>query len=386
VCEVIDSGWLTTGAKTVQFEQEFARFVGVEHAVALNSCTGGLHLSLLGARIGPGHAVITTPFTFVATVNTIVHAGAQPLMCDIDPDTYNLDPAAVRAFISEKCRWNSSTRTLHYRQTHKEVKAIVVVHYGGHPCDMLEFQAIASEYNLTLIEDAAHALGATYLGKAVGTFGHMANFSFYANKNLSTGEGGMFVTNDGDLARRVRRLSLHGLSSDAWKRYTSNGSWRYDIEEPGFKYNLTDIASAIGLVQLHKQAEFIRRRSEIAGLYGALLEHLPFKLPTVKEGVAPAWHLYPVQFLSSFLSRDNLIEQLRTYNIGTSVHFIPVHLMSFYSRRWKFHRGDYPVAEGVFERILSLPFFPKMTDGDVARVAETVATILSKQRFTRMAA
>ena len=368
VLQTLDSDWITTGPRTKAFEAKFAEYIGSGEAVAVSSCTAALHLALAAIGVGPRDAVITSPMTFAATANVIVHQGAQPIFIDIDPDTYNVDADKLVTFVLTQCRWDSRNRCLYVKKTSKRVRAIIAVHYAGHPCDMNKISACAREFSLTVIEDAAHALGATYFGRNVGTLADMACFSFYPTKNISTGEGGMLTTQDPELAQRVRVLSLHGISRDAWKRYGPDGSWRYDILDAGFKYNMTDLAAALGIHQLEKLPRFLKRRAEIAEQYESLLVHLPLKRPTVLPHVESAWHLYPVQVQSPRLSRDQLIASLRAANIGSSVHFIPLHLMSYYQRRFGYQAGDFPVAESVFSQIVSLPFFPRMTDSDIERV------------------
>jgi dTDP-4-amino-4,6-dideoxygalactose transaminase len=368
VLQTLDSDWITTGPRTKAFEAKFADYIGSVEAVAVSSCTAALHLALAAIGASSRDAVITSPLTFAATANVIVHLGAQPIFVDVDPDTYNLDPDKLLAFLQEHCRWDPRNRALWTKKTNKRVRAIIPVHYAGHPCDMNKINAFAREFRITVIEDAAHALGAAYFGRKVGALGDMACFSFYPTKNISTGEGGMLTTQDPELAQRVRVLSLHGISRDAWKRYGPDGSWRYDILDAGFKYNMTDLSAALGIHQLQKLPRFLKRRAEIAEQYQRLLAHLPLKRPTVQPHVESAWHLYPVQVRSPRVSRERLIDRLRADNIGTSVHFIPLHLMSFYQRRFGYRAGDFPVAESVFNQIVSLPFFPRMTDGDVERV------------------
>jgi dTDP-4-amino-4,6-dideoxygalactose transaminase len=368
ILQTLDSDWITTGPRTKAFEAKFADYIGAGEAVAVSSCTAALHLALAAIGVSPRDAVITSPLTFAATANVIVHQGAQPIFVDINPDTYNLDPDELVTFFQQQCRWDPRHRALWTKKTNKRIRAIIPVHYAGHPCEMNKINACAREYRITVIEDAAHALGATYCGRRVGTLGDMACFSFYPTKNISTGEGGMLTTQDPQLAQRVRVLSLHGISRDAWKRYGPDGSWRYDILDAGFKYNMTDLSAALGIHQLEKLPGFLRRRVELAEQYDHLLADLPLKLPTALPNIESAWHLYPVQVRSSRVSRDQLIATLRAHNIGTSVHFIPLHLMSYYQRRFGYQRGDFPVAESVFNRIVSLPFFPRMTDGDIERV------------------
>lgn len=378
ILETLESDWITTGPLTRAFEEVFAQFVGCREAVAVNSCTAALHLALAAIGVGRGDAVITTPFTFAATANVIVHRGARPVFVDIRSDTCNLDGEEIQRFIAERCKWSAPGRCLRIVATRERVRAIIVVHYGGHPAGMDAIRALASEYNLVVIEDAAHALGAAYKGRNVGTLGTMACFSFYATKNITTGEGGMLATNDPGVARRVRVLSMHGISRDAWKRYGKGGSWQYDVEEAGFKYNLTDLASALGIHQLRKARYFQARRAELAERYNACLAGLPLQLPTVLPEVQSAWHLYPVRVSSGGVTRDEVIEGLRRQNIGASVHFIPLHLMTFYQRAFGYERGDFPVAEEAFQRILSLPLFARMSDGDVVRVARALDHILAR--------
>ncbi len=372
----LESDWITTGPRTKQFEADFARYIGCREALAVNSCTAALHLALAALRIGEGDAVVTTCMTFAATANTIVHQRAYPVLLDIEPDTYNLDPKQLRRYLTEFCRWDEDDNVLRDKQTGKRVRAVVAVHYGGHPCDMEEISRLASEFGLNVIEDAAHALGARYHGNNVGTLGDIACFSFYATKNITTGEGGMLTTYDPELAQRARLLCLHGISADAWNRYAKDGSWRYDITEAGFKYNLTDLASAIGIHQLKKSDRFMERRKALAARYREKLRSLPLTHPTERPDVESAWHLYPVQVMSRRVSRDALITELKARNIGTSVHFIPLHRMSYYQRAFGYSPGQFPVADEVFSRIVSLPFFARMTDEDVDRVVKAIGEIL----------
>jgi dTDP-4-amino-4,6-dideoxygalactose transaminase len=374
----LDSDWITTGPRTQQFEKAFATYIGTNEAVAVNSCTAALHLALSALDIGPGDAVITSPFTFAATANVIVHQRALPVFVDIDPHTYNLDPERLSVFLEEKCTWDAGERLLRLKSGNERVRAIIPVHYGGQACEMDAISRLAERFGLMVIEDAAHAAGAQYRGRAAGTLGTAACFSFYANKNMTTAEGGMLATNDRELARRARLLSLHGISNDAWRRYSKEGSWQYDVVEAGFKYNMTDLAAALGLQQLKKLDSFITRRAHLADLYSNLLEGCPgIELPTVMPYVKSAWHLYAVQITSAAVTRDEVIAGLRRSNLGASVHFIPLHLMSFYQRALGYRRGDFPVAEKVFDRILSLPLFPRMQDSDVLRVADALWTIVA---------
>lgn len=373
----LDSEWITTGPRTRQFEQQFAAYIGASNAVAVNSCTAALHLALAALDVGAGDAVITTPFTFAATANVIVHRAAFPAFVDIDPDTYNLDPAKLRIFLDQACTWDGAGRALRLKRNGCRIRAIIPVHYAGHPCDMDTIAALADHFQLAVIEDAAHAAGARYCGRKVGTLGQAACFSFYANKNITTAEGGMLTTNDCTLAERVRVLSLHGISKDAWKRYSSQGSWEYDVLEAGFKYNMTDLAAALGIHQLAKLDSFIERRAQLVKLYNLALHGLSgVKTPMVASYATSSWHLYAVQITAPSITRDDIIRDLRKCNIGSSVHFIPLHLMSFYQRQFGYKRGDFPIAEQTFQRIVSLPLFPRMQDSDVQRVADTLWAIL----------
>jgi dTDP-4-amino-4,6-dideoxygalactose transaminase len=378
IAQVLESDWITSGPRVKKFEAMFAEYIGCAEAVAVNSCTGALHLALAALDIGPGDAVITSPLTFAATANVIAHRGARPVFVDVRQDTGNLDETRLAVFLEQGCEWNEAEKTLHMRDGGQRVRAIIAVHYGGHPCEMAAITALAERYRLEVIEDAAHALGASYQGRKAGHLGRCGCFSFYPTKNICTGEGGMLTTGDAQLAQRTRRLALHGISRDAWKRYARDGSWQYDIEECGFKYNLTDLAAALGIHQLAKLESFNARRAELAAFYRQRLAALPLRHPVVLEGVTSAWHLYPVRVLSRRVTRDAVIEALRRRNIGSSVHFIPLHLMSFYQRAFGYARGDFPVAESLFDTILSLPFFPRMSDEDAERVARALEEIFAE--------
>ena len=306
VLDTLRSGWLTMGPKTRRFEEAFARYVGAKHAIAVSSCTAGLHLALVAGGIGPGDEVITTPLTFCSTANVIVHQGATPVLADVNPDTMNIDRREIERLITPRTR------------------ALIPVHLAGQPCEMEEMEALAKEHGLLLIEDAAHATGAEYRGRKIGTFGDVTVFSFYATKNLTTGEGGMICTEDDDLAEKTRVLRLHGISQDAWKRYSDKGSWYYEVQLPGYKYNMTDIQASLGLHQLARQEEFLRVRERYARVYTEAFADLPeIRAPFVKDHVRHAWHLYIVQLNLERLTidRGQFIEALRGENVGTSVHF-----------------------------------------------------------------
>lgn len=360
---VLSSDWISTGPLTKKFEQEFGEYIGAKHAAAVNSCTAGLHLSLLAAGIGPGDEVVTSTFTFCSTANVIVHAGARPVLVDIDRDTRNLDPRRVKEAITDKTR------------------AIIPVHYGGHPCDMESLLQIAKENDLLVVEDAAHGIGAEYQGRKVGNLGDIASFSFYATKNITTGEGGMVTTSDDCLAEKVRVMSLHGISHDAWHRYEMLGSWYYEVLCPGFKYNMTDVQAALGIHQLRKITDFLARRDYLAQLFHEKLSKIPVvEIPTVRPGVKHAWHLYTILLKDGLLDCDRaeFIKELTAEGIGTSVHFIPVHLHPYYQQEWGFKKGDFPVAEDVYERLISLPLYPKMTDTDAEDVIDAVRTVAER--------
>lgn len=369
ISEVVDtlrSGWLTSGPKTRAFEEAFCEYTGAAHAVAVNSCTAAEHLCLLGYHIGPGDEVITTPLTFAATANTIMMTGARPVFVDVEASTYNLDVNLVEAAITKKTR------------------AIVPVHIGGLPVDMAAILRLAERYDLRVIEDAAHAAGARYGDKMIGNVSDATCFSFYVTKTITTGEGGMVTTRSAELADRVRMLSLHGLSRDAWNRYSKKGSWYYEIVDLGYKYNMSDIMAAIGLHQLRRIDGFTRRRREIAQRYTEAFGTLPqIILPphdtTESEHI---YHLYTIRLALDRLaiSRDRFIEALRAENIGTSVHFIPLHLHPHYRKQFGFSRGAFPVAEAVFDNIVSVPIFPGMTDADVGDVIAAVEKIIKATR------
>ncbi len=360
VVDSLQSLWITTGPKTQRFEEEFAAYVGAPGALALSSCTAALHIALVSAGIGPGDEVITTPMTFTATVAVIEHVGATPVLVDIEPDTLNINPSLVAAAITGK------------------TKALIAVHYGGHPCDLDYLQSICHEHHILLIEDAAHSLPAKYKGRMIGSGNNPAAFSFYATKNLTTAEGGM-LTGDPQMIEKAAVYSLHGMNRDAWKRNSQAGSWRYDIVTPGFKYNMTDIQAAMGLEQIKKMVRILQRRQEIARIYQQLLSPLEaFDLPVEREDCQSAWHLFPIRIRPGVLkiSRDEFIEQMRERNIGTSVHFIPVHTFTYYREKYSFVDNDFPVAFNESERLVSLPLHPRLSQNDIEDVVAAISDIL----------
>lgn len=362
VADTLRSDWITTGPKTKRFESEFAQFLGAPAALALNSCTAGLHLALVTLDIGPGDEVITTPMTFCSSVNVIEHVGARPVLADIEPDTLTIDPARVAEAITSRTR------------------AIMPVHYAGHPADMAPLLELAREHGLYVIEDAAHALPAAYRGQRIGTIGDLTAFSFYATKNLTTAEGGM-LTGTPELIERARILSLHGMSRDAWKRYDAHGSWYYEVIEAGWKYNMTDIQAAIGLVQLQRLPTMQQRRREIVARYNEAFGQIDaLQTPTERSDAESAWHLYVLRLNLDRLTIDRarFIEELRARNIGTSVHFIPIHLHPYYRDKYGFQPEDFPVAYREYQRLISLPLHPGLSDEDVQDVIAAVTDVVER--------
>jgi perosamine synthetase len=376
VLDVLKSGWITTGPKVKLFEREFAEYVGCKHAIAVNSCTAALHLALEAVGIGEGDEIITTPMTFAATTEVIRYFKARPVFVDIDPTTMNLNAELLEKTIQERCEYGDG----------KRIKAIIPVHYAGYPCDMDAILALASRYGLSIIEDAAHAFPTFYKRKMIGTLGDITCFSFYATKNITTGEGGMITTENEEYADRMRIMSLHGISKDAWKRYTAEGSWYYEIVAPGYKYNLTDIAAGLGVAQLRKADAFLKRRRHIADRYHEAFKELKeLDLPLVdeeKEGTTHAWHLYVIRLNLQRLQidRNKFIEELRRKGIGTSVHFIPLHIHPYYRETYGYRSDDFPVAFETYQRIISLPIHARMTEGDVERVIASVTDVVKSNR------
>ena len=364
--EVVDClrhGWLTTGPKVARFEEEFAKYVGARHAIAVHSCTDALHVTLAALGIGPGDEVIVPTLTFCATANVVVHLGARPVIVDVD-EHYQISVEAVRHAITSKTR------------------AIVPVHYAGQACDLAEILALADKYGLPVIEDAAHAAGSEYRGRRIGTHGRAVCFSFYATKNMTTGEGGMVTTEDDGLAQKIRRLALHGMSKDAWKRYTKAGSWYYEVLEPGYKYNMTDIQAALGIHQLRRLDSFIADRQRLARLYREAFADVPeLILPEERPDRTHAYHLFPVRLAAGRapLNRDQFIEELKQANIGTSVHFIPLHRHPAYRDGYGYAAEQFPVAEKLFEGLVSLPLYPRMSEDDLGDVVVAVRTALGRE-------
>jgi dTDP-4-amino-4,6-dideoxygalactose transaminase len=379
IAEVVDtlrSDWITTGPKVKRFEQEFAAALAAPAALALSSCTAALHVALATLGIGPGDSVITTPMTFCSGVHVIEQVGARPLLVDVEPDTLNIDPTKIRDALRKLPREGA-----------EKVKAILPVHLYGHPCDIDSLLEIAGEYHLAIVEDAAHALPAKYKGQWVGScmtreIPVLTAFSFYATKNLTTGEGGM-LTGPPALIDEARLWSLHGMSRDAWKRYSAGGSWFYEVVRPGFKYNMTDIQAAIGLHQLRKLSSFRARRAQIARRYNAAFAGVPeLQIPAALPEVEHAWHLYVLRLNSGRfgLSRGRFIEELTARKIGSSVHFIPIHIHPYYRDRYGYDPEAFPEAYHAYQRIVSLPLSPRMEDQDVDSVIDAVYDIVAMQK------
>jgi dTDP-4-amino-4,6-dideoxygalactose transaminase len=365
VLETLDSGWITTGHKAIELARGVAALAGAQHGVAVNSATGALHLALVALGIQPGDEVITSTYTFAACVNVIEHVGATPVLADIEPDTLCIDPAKVEAAMTPRTR------------------ALLTVDYAGHPCDYDRLLPLAKRAGIPIVEDAAHALGAAWNGRPVGSFADVTAFSFYATKNLTTGEGGAAVTNDEALAAKLSLLSLHGMNRDAWKRYTDTGSWYYEVTAPGFKYNLSDVLAAIGLGQLERFGELQRLRREHVTRYDAQLADVPeIRRPVTRPNVTHAWHLYAIGLELDRLTIDRarFIQELRAEGIGSSVHFIPIHLHPHFRESMHLEAGRFPVADHAYAGALSLPLFPGLTDGDIDDVCAAVRKIVAHFR------
>jgi perosamine synthetase len=362
VTEALRSGWVTTGPKTKLFESAFAEAVGAKHAIAVNSCTAALHLALEAAGVRAGDEVVTTPYTFAASAEVIRYFDARPVLVDVDAETLNIRPDLIEAVVTER------------------TKAIIPVHIAGVAADLDPILDVARRRGLTIIEDAAHSFPTRYKGRLVGSIGDFTCFSFYATKTITTGEGGMITTDDDALADRCRIMSLHGISKDAWKRYTAEGSWYYEIVAPGFKYNMTDIAAAVGLAQLRKVERMSRRREQIAARYHAAFAEIPaLQVPSTPAYSTHAWHLYMLRLHLDRLSIDRaaFIEQLRERNIGVSVHFIPLHVHPYYREQYGFAPEDFPVAYREYMREISLPIYSTMSDDDVDSVIAAVTEVVA---------
>ncbi|HZY59007.1 MAG TPA: DegT/DnrJ/EryC1/StrS aminotransferase family protein [Candidatus Binataceae bacterium] len=365
VAGALRSGWVTAGPQVKDFEAQFVRYTGAEHAIAVNSGTAALHLALEAAGIKASDEVLVPAMTFAATAEVVVQLGARPVLVDCTPDTLNIDPAAIERAVTPRTR------------------AIIPVHFAGHPCDMDAIMQIAAARRLTVVEDAAHALPARWRGRMVGTIGDLTCFSFYATKTITTGEGGMITTANPDWAERMRIMSLHGISKDAWKRYTAEGSWRYEIIAPGYKYNLTDIAAALGISQLARCEDFLRARLRCKRRYDEGFAGVSaIKTPVSVGDIEHAWHLYVIKLDLEQLriDRDQVIALLKDRNIGVAVHFIPLHMHPYYRDTYGYTPADFPCASAAFERIISLPIYPRLSDADIEEVVSAVIDITTQYR------
>jgi dTDP-4-amino-4,6-dideoxygalactose transaminase len=370
VVNTLRSGWITTGPRTKDFERRFAEHVGARQATAVSSCTGAMHLALEAIGLEQGDEVITSPYTFAATAEVICYFGARPVFIDVRSDDFNINPDLIEAAITQR------------------TKAIIPVHVAGLPADLESIYAIASHHGLAVIEDAAHAFPSKYKDHPIGAamvddLPSAVCFSFYATKTITTAEGGMICTNDDALAERCRIMALHGISKDAWKRYTAEGSWYYEIIAPGYKYNMTDIAAAIGLVQLGKAERMWRRRLEIARRYNDVFSDMyELQVPADRADCQHAWHLYLLRLNLNRLriDRAQFIQELKRLNIGTSVHFIPLHLHPYYRETYGYAPTDFPVAFREYQRVISLPIYSKMSDKDVEDVINSASIVVDKWR------
>lgn len=365
VIQCLKSGWLSTGKFNTKLEKSLADYFGAKEVICLDSCTAALHLSLIVKGIGRGDEVITSPLTFAATANVIEHCGAKPVLCDIDIDSYNIDPELISKKITKRTR------------------AIIPVHFAGYPCDLKTIYALADKYGIAVIEDAAHAIGSSINGRRIGSFPGITCFSFYATKGITTGEGGCLTLSDKKIAEKIRILRYHGLSKDAWKRYAKGARWRYNITEAGYKHNMSDVLAAIGVAQIKRISGFLNKRKNIAARYSSGLNGLPgFVIPKVAKGMGHSWHLYPCRISRKEfgLGRDELISRMSKMNIGTSVHYIPLHIHSYYRKKYGFRVGDFPVAEKVGDSIVSIPIFATMTQKDTDAVIKTIKYINGGQK------
>jgi dTDP-4-amino-4,6-dideoxygalactose transaminase len=360
--EVLDSGWVTTGAKTKRFEEEFAAVVGARHAVAVNSCTAAMHLALDAIGLRRDDEVITTPYTFAATAEVIRYFDARPVFVDVEPEFLNIDPSLIEKAFTPR------------------TKAVIPVHIAGLPAELEGIGEAARRHGVPVIEDAAHAFPALYRGRMIGAISELTCFSFYATKTITTGEGGMICTEDDALAERCRIMALHGISKDVWKRYTAEGSWYYEIIAPGYKYNMTDVAAAMGLAQLRKAQKMFARRKEIARRYHEAFSRIEeLQVPGDRANAQHAWHLYMLRLNLDRLSinRARFVEELKKASIGASVHFIPLHVHPYYRDTFGYRPGDLPVAYREYLREVSLPIFSKMSDGDVQSVIDAVTSVIA---------
>lgn len=357
--------WLGTGPKVARFEEDFKQYKNIPYAIAVNSCTAALHLSLIAADIGPGDEVITTPLTFCATVNAIIHAGATPVLVDVEEDTFNINPELIEKKITPR------------------TKAILPVHFAGRPCEMDPILEIAQKYGLKIIEDCAHAIEAKYKDKPCGTFGDFGCFSFYVTKNIITGEGGMVITPHQELAKRIKILALHGMSADAWRRFSDEGYKHYLVVEAGFKYNMMDLQAAIGIHQLKRVEKYWEKRKEVWEKYLEAFQDLPLTLPApFPSYLKPSYHLFTilVDEQKTHISRDTFLEQMTFHNIGVGVHYLSLPEHPYYQKTFGWRPEDYPVAAKIGRQTLSLPLSAKLTARDIEDVILAVKTILEQAK------
>ena len=361
VVKTLRSGWLGTGPKVTKFEKMMSELTGAKYAMAVNSCTAALHLSLVASGIGKGDEVITTPLTFCATANAIIHSGATPVFVDVDLRTMNIDETKIEKAITKKTR------------------AIIPVHFAGRPCNMDKIVAIAKKHKLLVIEDAAHAIGAKYKNKSIGNIADLTCISFYVTKNITTGEGGMVLTNNKEFADKIKILALHGMSKDAWKRFSDDGYKHYEVVYPGFKYNMMDIQASIGIHQLKRLEKYHKKRKQIWDFYNKELSGLPIDLPNYKsKNIKHVLHLYTilVDEKRCGISRDKFMQELHLRCIGTGVHYNPVHLHKYYRDTYGYKEGDFPNAEYIGARTVSLPLSAKLTMGEARRIIDAIKEIL----------
>ncbi len=363
--DTLNSGWLTTGPKTQKFEEAFKDYIGCRHAVALNSCTAGLNLALTVQKFAEGDEVITTPMTFPATANAILLQRLKPVFADIEPGTLTIDPRKIEAKITPRTR------------------AIIPVHFAGHPCDMTPIQELADRHKLVIIEDAAHALESRYKGQKIGNLGNATAFSFYANKNITTGEGGMLVTNDDALAETLRIMRLQGISRDAWKRYGKSGFSHWEQTLVGHKCNMSDLNASIGLHQIKKVERFMTLRKKYVSMYDrAFADVAELETPVVRDYATHAHHIYVVSLRLECLTidRDGFLDAIQSAGIGVALHYVALHLQPYYVKNFNTKPQDFPIASNYSERVISLPLYPKMSSADVERVIGTVKDLIKKFR------
>lgn len=360
VLAVMRSGWLTTGKNALAFESDFAKYVGAKYGLALNSGTAALHLALDAIGLKAGDEVILPTTTFAASAEVVEYFNARPVLCDVRHDTQNIDETKIESLIT------------------KRTKAIMPVHFGGHPCEMDAIMRLAKKHKLMVVEDAAHCTPAYYKKRPIGSIGHITCFSFYANKCITTGEGGMAVTDNPRYLERMKMMSLHGLSRDAWNRYDKKGSWYYEILDRGFKYNMTDVAAALGVCQLAEADSLWKRRQRAVDRYFRMLKDIPWiQLPIELPHVKSAWHLYSLRIRNKVVNRDGLIRHLANAGIKTSVHFIPLHLHPFYRNKYGYKPTDFPVAYQSYQGSVTLPLYPSITEKEQAYIAERLAGFCS---------